>query len=89
VNTGCLKIPSREGWRTATAVAEHRGGFFVMNAYPEGFGSRPSPGRGSDTLGPWLKPSKERRFVALGKGDAAFFAAGGAENAETPCGPPS
>jgi len=32
---------------------------------------------------------KERRFVPFGKGDAAFFAAGGAENAETPCGPAS
>jgi hypothetical protein len=30
---------------------------------------------------------KERQFVPLGKGDAAFFAAGGAENAETPCSP--
>ena len=35
----------------------------------------------------WSCWGQERRFVPLGKGDVAFFAAGGAENAETPCGP--
>jgi hypothetical protein len=42
VNTGCLRNLSREKWRTATAIAEHQGGFFVMNAHPEAFGSRVS-----------------------------------------------
>jgi hypothetical protein len=47
-NIGCLKIPSREGWREdevlrrLLAVAERRGGFLVINAHPEAFGFRPS-----------------------------------------------
>jgi len=42
VNAGWLKIPSREGRIAATAVAERRGGPFVINTHPEAFGFCPS-----------------------------------------------
>ena len=42
VIAGRLKIPSLEGWRAATAVAERRGGCSVMNTHPEAFGFLPS-----------------------------------------------
>jgi len=39
---GGLQIPSWEGWRAATAVAQRRGGFFVAKTHPEAFGFCPS-----------------------------------------------
>ena len=51
-----------QGWRAATAVAQRRGGFLVMNTHPEAFGFCP-PRMGFDTH--WLAVLNQRSHAAF------------------------
>ena len=61
------KIPSREGWREATAVAKRRGGSSVGDNPPQGLLALSPPNRGfSCNFIPYITP-RQAMWVLLSK----------------------